>query len=504
MKKYILYLLSSIALFSFASCDDFLEKIPQSGPTKNTYWENESDVAAATTGTYWRLRSTMMGAGHLQHEMMLYYGDVPTGMFSGDSWVDTRPFTGNYEWEYGASSSNWGKFYKLVNQANMVIEYTPAVNAKEFKNESERNVYIGEALFIRAYTYFYMVRLWSTVPYLTKVVDDAADAVYDVPLETEDNILAACLKDLEEAHGYLSWSDTHGTKASRANRGSVLALKAHILMWKNRKNKSNIDPQNYRDAIAAIEEIEQSGKYSLMDMNSYLRIWNDGGRSSETLFELPYNRGAGEKLENWDSCFGALLGYEHNGNINVGARPRYVYNATFLNQIDKYTGAGDQRRDKVWNLWDHGVNKYPLKYTTITYLDDEKRTLEFNHSFVLFRLSDMYLLRAEAHEELDEFDKARTYLKKVQSRAGIPESVTDAIANGQLATEICDERIRELFLEGHNLYDWIRNGQYPGRNSYTVARYNEEGYLWPVNGNLILKNKYAKQTPYWSSKLKVD
>lgn len=504
MKKYIIYLFSTIVLFPFISCDDFLDKSPHGGPTKNTYWQSKSDVAAATTGVYWRLRSIMMSVGHLQNEMMLYYGDIPTGMFSNESWVDGNPLTGNYEWMYTSEASNWGKFYKLVNQANMVIDLTPGVSLSEFADENERNVYIGEALFIRAYTYFYMVRVWGTVPHITQVIDDAAEAIYDVPLETEDNILNACLVDLGEAYDYLSWGDTHGLKASRATRGSVLALKAHILMWKNRKNKSNIDPQNYRDAIAAIDEIEKSEKYSLVSIDNYLKIWNDGGKSSETIFELPYNRGAGEKIENYDSFFGAILGYQHNGNIGNGARPRYVYNPVFLNQIDKYTGEGDKRREKVWNLWDHGLNKYPLKYSTITYLDDEKRILEFNHSFVLFRLADLYLLRAEAHEELNEYGNAKSYLKKVQSRAGISESVTNAIADNQLATEICDERIRELFLEGHNLYDWVRNGQYAGRNGYTQTRYKEEGYLWPVNGNLTLKNKYAKQTPYWKDKLKVD
>lgn len=504
MKKHIIYLFSVIFLLLLVSCNDFLEKTPQNGPTKNTFWETESDVAAATTGTYWRLRSTMMGPGHLQNEMMLYYGDIPTGLFSSDSWVDGNPFTGNYEWMYGGEASNWGKFYKLINQANMVIELTPGVNPSEFADRDDQNVYIGEALFIRAYTYFYMTRVWSTVPYITHVVDDASEAVYDVPLETEDNILDGCLNDLKEAYDYLSWTDTHDTKASRATRGSVLALRAHILMWKNRKNKSNIDPQNYRDAIAAIDEIEKSEKYTLVSINDYLRIWNDGAKSSESIFELPYNRASGEKLTNDDSCFGAFLGYLHNGNIGVGARPRYVYNTSFLNIIDKYTDDGDGRRDKVWTLWNEGDHKYPVKYSTITYLDDEKKVLEFNHTFVLLRLADMYLLRAEAHEELEEYDKARIYLKKVQSRAGIPESITDAIPDSDLATEICDERIRELFLEGQNLFDWVRNGQYPGRNGYSQSRYNEEGYLWPVNGNLILKNKYANQTPYWRGKLKVD
>lgn len=80
-----------------------------------------------------------------------------------------------------------------------------------------------------------MVRLWGEVPYVTTSVSDASETVRDIPMETEENILTNCLNDLKDAYDYLSWNDTHGLRASKADRGAVQALRAHILMWKNRK-----------------------------------------------------------------------------------------------------------------------------------------------------------------------------------------------------------------------------------------------------------------------------
>ena len=151
--------------------------------------------------------------------------------------------------------------------------------------------------------------------------------------------------------------------------------------------------------------------------------------------------------------------------------------------------------------WGEEKFQYTKKYSSITYLDVDKLNWEMDNTFVLFRLSDMYLLRAEAHYELQEYDLARAYLKKIHERAGISDTVADNIPDDQLGTEICEERMRELYLEGHNLYDWVRNGQYAGRNGYTMNRYTQEGYLWPVNSTLIIDNQYVHQTPYWTDKM---
>ncbi len=66
----------------------------------------------------------------------------------------------------------------------------------------------------------------------------------------------------------------------------------------------------------------------------------------------------------------------------------------------------------VGNVGEKRNSSIPKKYSSITYLDVDKLNWEMDNTFVLFRLSDMYLLRAEAHYELQEYDLARAYLKE--------------------------------------------------------------------------------------------
>lgn len=494
-------LCASIGL-GFSSCEDFLTKVPNDAPTRDVFWQTADDVTSGVNGMYWLFRDIIM---YDQGRRFLTYGDAPTGFWTPSiGGIAGSLHSGAYEWSFLDSyMTDWSQYYKTINVANTVLSEVPELDWKLFgTNETEgtaaKNVYLGEALFVRSYTYFFMARLWGEVPYITAAVSDVSQTVRDVPMTSEEEILNNCLDDLDKAYDYLSWDDTHGSSTTKANRGAVQALRAHILMWKNRKNKTNIDLQNYRDAIAAIEDIEKSQKYELVSMDNYLSIWNGGGQSSETIFEFPYSKANGEKFDKW-SVFSQILGYPMNTDAQNGTIFRYA--TWFTDMIDKYTEEGDKRREVCWERWGEQNFQYPLKYSNITYLDVDKVNWELDHTFVLFRLSDMYLLKAEAYDELGEYDKARVYLKKIHQRAGIDESVADNISNENLGLEICEERMRELFLEGNMLYDWVRNGEYARRNNYTQERYEQEGYLLPVWATLIMENVYARQTPYWSDKL---
>lgn len=499
MKKIISSLILCCGL-GLLSCEDFLTKYPHDAPTYDVYWKTESDVNSGVNGMYWLFRDVIMAG---QGGRVLTYGDQPVGMWNNKSAIGQHPSQGTYNYAFNDSYlTDWSVYYKAINVSNVVINTVPTLSWDVFADNEkdgilERNIYIGEALFVRSYLYFFMVRLWGEVPYITTAINDASQSEKNVPLETEENILNNCLNDLKTAYDYLSWEDTHGGRATKADRGAVLALKAHILMWKNRKNKSNIDPQNYRDAIAAMDEIISNPKYRLQDIDDYLKIWN-GGKSAESIFEFYYSRGNGEKFDKY-SIFSNLLGYPMNPEREIESV--YKYEQPFLDIIDKYTADGDQRRLICWDRWGEPMFQYTKKYSNITYLDVDKNNWELDNSFVLFRLSDMYLLRAEAYCDLGEYEKAREDLKTIQTRAGINETISMSIPDNKLSSEICEERMRELYLEGHNLYDWIRSGEYVGRNGYTADRYRQEGYLWPVYSGILIDNNYARQTPYWTDKL---
>ena len=138
------------------------------------------------------------------------------------------------------------------------------------------------------------------------------------------------------------------------------------------------------------------------------------------------------------------------------------------------------------------------KYTSISYPTADQLTWRTDDNLIIFRLADIMLLRAEALTRLNRNADARIWLNIVRNRAGIGDYPgTDA----NLADEVYIQMQKELFLEGHNLYDMVRTGKYATNPYYSAQRYNDEGYYWPVNVNLFLRNKYTQQTPYWSSRI---
>ena len=497
MKKHIYILSKSLCIaiiVLLSSCEKFLDLKPINIPVGPTFWQTESDANSAVLGSYFKLRECLECGYGLK---FFTYGDFPTHVYSNDSEWGLHEFEGNYQYSGNGAISDWSPFYKVILAANMAIKNITNMPTSIFNGkEALKNSYIGEALFIRAYTYFYMVRIWGTVPMLLDPVEDASEAVYDQPMSTETEILTQCIADLKAADGYLTWSATAGKKAIRANRASVNALLAHVYMWQTRANLVSVDNQNFTNAINCIELIESNSGASLVDGNSLPTIWK--GESAESLFEFSFKLADKEGFSKNAGFADRFLGYPYNTDREL--RPIFRFSNNFLALYRD--PVHDLRVQKLFENFTDQSNCFTTKYNQIQYTNAEKTNWETEGTVVIFRLADMYLLKAEAllKKENPDMGAARTYLNYIRERAGL-EDYTGVDAN--LYEEVADERARELFLEGHRLYDWVRTGFYVTKSDgvYSLDRYQREGYLFPVNYNLLINNRHVKQTPYWADKM---
>ena len=493
-KNNIKYILMSVVVFVLAGCDDFLDLDPISQQTAETAWDSNIEVNSNVLGIYFKLRENLEFGG-----TYFDYGDIPAQIFlATESEGDHRVFNGDYTTMGMSWNCNWTRFYKSILSANLAIKKIPEIPLEVFSNSREdalkiSNSYIGEALFLRAYTYFFMTRIWGAVPLVTIPVEDASEVVYDYPYETEDNILKQCLDDLDLALEYLSWDPTQGSAAVRANKGSAYALKMHIHMWLTRANRSEIDETNFEKAIECCNAIEASGKYQLLPVESMLTIWTQG-KTAESLFEFPFNTANNEYFRK-ETFFSHILGYPMNTDRKDAGKPIYVLNSTFTGL---YNPLKDKRIEYLYANFGK-LNGYTLKYSSIHYLNTDKTDWRFDNNIVIFRLADMYLLKAEALYMLNQRDEALVYLNRVRDRAGLAAYTNTGTP---LYKAINDERERELFLEGHRLYDWVRTGFYVTKSSgYDATRYYKDGHQWPVHFDLLINNAYARQTPYWQDKV---
>ena len=490
---YFAKIIGITAITLLSSCT--VQYDPINTPVSVTYWKTEADANAAVLGNYYKLRDVLDFGNGLS---FFTYGDFTTGIFNSGEW-DTHSFTGDYSYWGNYGITDWTQFYKVLLSANLSIKNIPNIPLTAFGgSDAKRKSYVGEALFVRAYTYFYMTRIWGTVPMLLNPVEDASEAVKDYPLSTEDQLLSQCIVDLKKADSCLTWQATAGKKAIRANRASVNALLAHVYMWRTRANKTTIDKNDFELALKCIDNIEQNSGASLETSDNMLSIWK--GESIESLFEFPFKIADKEGFAINAGFADRFMGYPYNTNRKDNG-PIFKFAPEFLNLFSEPDK--DLRVARLFENFYDQSNCFTTKYNTIQYTNTDKTAWETGGTVVIFRLADMYLLKAEAliKKAVPDVALARTYLDKIRVRAGLdPYQGGDAT----LYEAVSDERARELFLEGQRLYDWVRTGFYAIKSPqgiYSPDRYLKEGYLFPVNYNLIVNNKYVHQTPYWQDKM---
>ena len=236
---------------------------------------------------YGQLRASLRSSGSY-----FINGDLASGTFlpASSQWnyqtirADKSPsFNFSYVPYLESDLQNWSRFYQLIAQANLILSNVPQMSSSLFTSDEVKNAYIGEALFMRAYTYFYITRIWGDPVYVTKTYNDVDyGKIPPLARTPEAQVLDSCIADLKIAANDLDFSGGDPSKCIRANKGTVYALMAHIYAWKH----------DYTNAHTACMQVINNGGYSLEPMDTYSNIWK-GQSSSENIFELSmkYNPG---------------------------------------------------------------------------------------------------------------------------------------------------------------------------------------------------------------------
>ncbi|QEC71164.1 hypothetical protein FSB73_05190 [Arachidicoccus ginsenosidivorans] len=157
-KKQMKWCLSATALLLlFASCNKALHDGPIDSTYGDAFWVSQSNVEKATAALYGQFRADIR-----QGQSYFIFGDLTSGTFlpaSNNSNFQVKastnpPYNFSYVPYKEGDLQDWSRFYKVIAQANLILENVPKMSASSFPSESSRNRYLGEALFMRAYTYF--------------------------------------------------------------------------------------------------------------------------------------------------------------------------------------------------------------------------------------------------------------------------------------------------------------------------------------------------------------
>jgi len=134
-----------------------------------------------------------------------------------------------------------------------------------------------------------------------------------------------------------------------------------------------------------------------------------------------------------------------------------------------------------------------IKYSDVGYKTVSEPYIESN--LIIYRLADIYLLKAEALNALARDPEAQTAINVVKVRANT--GGTSAVGN-LLKIEIMNERVRELAGEGQNFFDGVRMNRSPVW--MTDARKALKGWRWPIANSILQNNNLINQTEFWKGK----
>lgn len=496
-KRYNILLLGvlSVVILAQYSCKKFIYASPIDRTNDANFWVSQTSVDEAVVGAYVNLRNAVEN----RYDAACYwvFGDV-----TGDEILAQDPFvsginagsTKDYDYvPYDAGDlQDWTNFYLVINQCNLILARVPQMPLSDFGGDSTvRNQYLGEAYFLRAFTYFYMVRVWTDPVVYNTVPKSAAD----VPLlkrSPDSTVLRLVLSDAMNALNGLSWTTPDNSGPVRAGKGAVLSLLAHVYAWEH----------DYTDEAAACDQIIQSGNYTLEDSTNYMKIW--AGGDPESIFELNmlYTQNASETS---GSFFGDFMEPPYVDPAARSSAEFYVNNDQSFydlyggyNTTDDADTSLDIRYKQYFGLSDKN-NLLLLKYDNVQYIKADQPSQGFycNNNLVIFRLADIILLDAEANTKLGNSGKAISLVNQIRERAGVPDY--DA-SDGDLYKFIIDERARELFGEGWHYFDLIRSGFLSQEIPViTPARIAQQGYAWPLDlSSLKPKNPLLTQTTWWA------
>ena len=434
MKKINILLIAICAIF-VVSCKDFLDVKPSQYASSESSISSPADAQVFLNGIMRRMSSTIYYGRN-----MFMYADIKGGDLAICS--QGRGLDGLYAFNQNANSSYsdyWNHIYDLLLQANTLIQNVdkmiPSFTGTTLNN---LNNYKGQALTLRAMMYFDLVRLYGKPynfdksSYGVPVVTEPVEASAQPTRASVEEVYTQIVKDLKEAESLLVKTRTNGF----INYYGNIALQARVYLYMER----------YAESLAAAETIINSNVYTLYTNANWVSSWRSRN-GSESIFELAVLAGEGDPTT---GSMGIYLRRRLHGNSS--AMGMYMASDQFLARL------GEDPSDVRWGVMSYDeISNTRLgasyKWCGSVNLDGDGQGNSTAVNIKVIRLSEMYLLAAEAALGSNNKAKAVTYLNRIRQRAPGLDPATEATINLDM---IADERSKELFTEGHRFFDMIR------------------------------------------------
>lgn len=444
--KIFLILLPLISTLFFG-CSKLLDKKPISSLSKDQFWKSPDDAQAWMAGMYDGMQKTLslryLEWGEVRSDNLENYG---TGL-------DQVKMLNN-----GITSDlaqcDWTDLYNVISRANFAIKYiplTPKVDPSVLKK------YLGQAYAMRAYMYFYAIRVWGRVPLITEPYEGGSQKQF-YKRSPIDSLKVQIQADLDQAISLLSADPV----VFYINKGGALAMKMDVHMWFH----------EYDKAILASDAIIALNQYSLVtNATDWKYIFTAPDASKETIFNMYWSY-----LEDGTGSGATQLLGSASNNSKYKAQ-----DSIWFALVDR--GKKDAR---MWLCFDtvsmfNNGGKLPIGYLNYSDIKSTGKFVEWdfgkqvfkyynnNQSDIrvpLYRFADIMLLRAEALNQVNRKPEALVILNNIRKRVGYMVTAESQLGANpstyDVESLILAERKLEFFGEGKRWFDLIRTNRVLG------------------------------------------
>ena len=505
--KHIIIALATLSLT--ASCEDWFSTPPESEMVREDFWKKKGDVEGAMGACY----RTLADQGVIKR--LLVWGEL-----RGDNVLDGRNREDNIYKILTANitASNeytrWSQFYTCINQCNTLMANAPSVQEEDPDySTTELRQHLAEAQAIRAFCYFALVRTFKDVPYVTEPYEDDSHPFLVAQTES-DEILAQELANLRavDMQAPVLWTENVPYTKGRITQKAVWALEADIALWLNR----------YQDCIDACDKVltTTTNPIALERPSNYFGNVFFTGNSDESIWELQLdqnNQNTAVRDFFGDNSTDACLSSYNFSNVG-GSRDLFLAQRD-LRRMNAFVSAGAF----------YAIKKYTALRTNMTNVMGREADFvwgDANCNWILYRLPDIYLMKAEALAELggtDHLQEAVRLCGLTYDRANPDLEAGSLTGNYNSQAEVrnlvLDERQREFLFEGKRYFDLMRRMRREGTptqvlETYLRRKYEEIVSMWsdirpklndvdaiymPINSDELRANTLLKQNRFYET-----
>lgn len=419
---------------------------PSDAITTETLTSTTDGLTTAVNGAYALFKDHVEFNGTADDNNMYLRQFFQLSDFAGDDivcgQVTEDPLFYSFSLNHSPTQTNtryfWYISYKIISDCNTVIQTVE----KEPTDDPTRKQLLGECYFLRAFCHFNLVRLFA-MPYTENkgadgiVLRTSTDDPAQKARSTVEEVYTQVIADAQKAEDLMA--QPRGIEYASKEAAEALLSRVYLYM------------DDDKDAADYATKVINSGRFSLATASEYPDMFANAMASSETIFCIAFTA-----KEDYGK-FGSIASMVYSdGNSGWGEE----YASSSIRKL-MGTHPEDVRWDYIVPLSDgsggvakkNGIEMYYIKKFSY---QDGSPTLS---SPIMFRLSEMYLNRAEANAKMGNTKEALDDLDAIRENRGLENSLYNgtAPAGSTLLNVVLNERRIELAFEGQRTFDVYRN-----------------------------------------------